>query len=163
MWDQAKLGVRGSGREMPGFRNARGIRADAGHLHPTEQVIAFIAEPGWVAGLADDGAGHPLAHQLEESACDRGVELQAGRKLHEKGSELVTELTALPEKAVDWLDAVAELANVGDLLRQLDREPKVRRHAVGPAAIAVRAVRAMEGGVDLGRREASGVASQGAI
>src|SRR5690606_25145298 len=64
----------------------------------------------------------------------------------------------LSEEAVERFLHLPQAAPVRDLPRHLHGEPKPLRHARRPARVGGRAVRSVEGGVDLDRGEAAGIA-----
>src|SRR6185312_7619151 len=93
------------------------------------------------------------AQGLEEAACDREIELELGRKLHEQAPELRAQRLDLREEFVEERRRVVQPSLVCYRLRHFHAEAKAGRDAPRPAREGRALVRAIERGVDLERAE----------
>jgi len=85
---------------------------------------------------------------------------KVGRKLDERGAEVVTEGQESIDEVVSGPVAVVEAAEVGDDLGKLGAKPKAFRHRGGPFRHAVGGVDAVVGGVELERPELTPIMSR---
>lgn len=109
------------------------------------RVGVAVTAQATVMGLAD-GPGK----QLEQLAEQPRVELETGRKLPEKGPQLVLQLQwAGGEEVGHGLGDVAQAPDMGDIARRLDAEDEVLRGLRIPAGKALGGLQGIEGAVDL--------------
>jgi hypothetical protein len=96
----------------------------------------------------------------KEAGRSRWAESQAGRQLHEHGTELGPECCNLPEEPGKRLLRILKAAAVGDLLRHLHGEAETCRNRLGPALVGARTMRTVEGRVDLDGGQATAAAAE---
>ena len=139
------------------------IGSDTRDLEAAQEAVDRWSKPTGMARLQGDEADMRMlwmefANCGEELVSECFVECELGRKLHEKGAELVAETADLLEEAGQQSAAVCKERGVGDDLGQFHREAEIRRCGARPAFPGFALMRPVEAGVDLNTLEALGAA-----
>src|SRR4051812_30806124 len=156
MQTEIRYGRRAGGNRSLG--NPRRIGSDARDVVFAEKLLRFSRKPRRGARLAGNRAADTLADLAQESASERQMESKAGRQLDKHRPEFWTQSGDLVNKSIQQLIHLEQSALMRNRLRHLHGKTKIHRHAGDPASIGLRLMRTIEGGVNLGRVEAGGVA-----
>src|SRR6267143_5177368 len=124
----------------------------------TQRLVDLPVLPGLVAEF--EGGGPARGKQREEIAQPWQVLLQVRRQLEQQGPELAAQRLGASEEFGDVGFALFQAQLVGDAARRLECEGEAFRHLFGPAREHRLGGHAVEGVVDLDRREMPGIVAQ---
>ena len=150
--DEIGAGI-GERRVLVGIRE---YRRDAVSARQRQVLGRHEARVPHLHRMAQREAAEPVGQELEKRLEIEGVECLGGRELPDDGSKLRSELgQAAAEETLDRFAGLAEDAPVGREAIRLDRKDEVVWRRIAPLREARGALRAIVGGVDLDRRDAT--------